>query len=126
MVRMRLRGEAGNQYDFRSSGLEGAHQTKFGTIRKVTLNRLLRYINLLVAVVLVIALAVVYWFVYRVLPKTSGEIHAPIANRDDHARLFRCAAHRGRQAWRRAVPPRLRHRSGPPLADGIDSTFRGR
>ncbi len=52
-----------------------------GTIRKVSLNRLLRYINLLVAVVLLIALAVVYWVVYRVLPKTSGEIHAPIGAR---------------------------------------------
>ena len=44
----------------------------------MSLNRLLRYINLLVAVALVAALATVYWVVYRVLPKTTGEIHAPI------------------------------------------------
>ena len=44
----------------------------------MSLNRLLRYINLLVAVTLVAALATVYWVVYRVLPKTTGEIHAPI------------------------------------------------
>src|SRR4051812_5102675 len=55
--------------------------THFGTIRKVFLNRLLRYINLLVAVALVVALAIVYWVVYRVLPKTSGEIHAPVSAR---------------------------------------------
>ena len=35
----------------------------------------------MVAVVLVVALIAVYWVAYRVLPKTSGEIHAPIANR---------------------------------------------
>lgn len=43
------------------------------------LNRLLKYINLLVAALLVIALGLVYWFVYRVLPKTSGEMNAPIS-----------------------------------------------
>lgn len=43
------------------------------------LNRLLKYLNLLVAVLLVIVLGVVYWFVYRVLPKTSGEISAPVS-----------------------------------------------
>jgi penicillin G amidase len=45
----------------------------------VLLNRLLKYINLLVAVLLCIALAVVYWFGYRVLPKTSGTIRAPLS-----------------------------------------------
>ncbi len=43
------------------------------------LNRLLKYINLLVAVLLCIVLAVVYWFGYRVLPKTSGTIRAPLS-----------------------------------------------
>ncbi|MGH9628861.1 MAG: penicillin acylase family protein [Bryobacteraceae bacterium] len=44
----------------------------------MSLNRLLRYINLLVAFALVAVLGAVYWFAYRVLPKTSGEITAPI------------------------------------------------
>ncbi|MEP6537788.1 MAG: penicillin acylase family protein [Bryobacteraceae bacterium] len=34
---------------------------------------------MLVAVALVAALVTVYWVVYRVLPKTSGEIHAPVS-----------------------------------------------
>ena len=34
---------------------------------------------MLIAVLLVLALGVVYWFGYRVLPKTSGQISAPIA-----------------------------------------------
>jgi penicillin G amidase len=39
----------------------------------------LKFINLSIAVLLVLSLGVVYWFAYRPLPKTSGEIVAPIS-----------------------------------------------
>ena len=45
---------------------------------EVSLNRVLRYLNWLVGVALVVVLGAVYWSVYRVLPKTSGEISAPV------------------------------------------------
>jgi len=40
----------------------------------VYLDRLLKYINWLIAVALVAALAIAYWYAYRPLPKTSGSI----------------------------------------------------
>jgi penicillin amidase len=39
----------------------------------------LKFINLSIAVLLVLGLGAVYWFAYRPLPKTSGEIAAPIS-----------------------------------------------
>ena len=44
----------------------------------MSLNRLLRYLNLLVGVVLAVALFATYWIVYRPLPKVSGSIDAPL------------------------------------------------
>jgi len=40
----------------------------------VYLDRLLKYINTLIALALVTALAAVYWCVYRPLPDTSGVV----------------------------------------------------
>lgn len=42
------------------------------------LNKFLKYINFLVAAVLLAALAAAAWFVWRPLPKTSGVLEAPI------------------------------------------------
>jgi penicillin G amidase len=39
----------------------------------------LKFINLSIAVLLVLGLGAVYWFAYRPLPKTSGQIGAPIS-----------------------------------------------
>jgi penicillin G amidase len=39
----------------------------------------LKFINLSIAVLLVLGLGAVYWFAYRPLPKTSGQIIAPIS-----------------------------------------------
>jgi penicillin amidase len=39
----------------------------------------LKFINLSIAVLLVLGLGVVYWFAYRPLPKTSGRMAAPIS-----------------------------------------------
>jgi penicillin amidase len=43
------------------------------------LNRLLRYLNLLIGLVLLAVLGAVYWFAWRVLPKASGTIQAPLS-----------------------------------------------
>jgi penicillin G amidase len=45
----------------------------------VRLNRLLKYLNVLIGLVLAVSIAIVYWFVYRVLPKTSGTVQAPVS-----------------------------------------------
>jgi penicillin amidase len=43
------------------------------------LGRALKFINLSIAVLLVLVLAAVYWIAYRPLPKTSGQISAPVS-----------------------------------------------
>jgi penicillin amidase len=45
----------------------------------VRLNRLLKYINVLIGVTLAVLMGAIYWFVYRVLPKTSGRISVPVS-----------------------------------------------
>lgn len=45
---------------------------------RVPRNRFLKYINLLIALALLTALAAGYWVFYRPLPQTSGEVTAPI------------------------------------------------
>lgn len=52
-------------------------------------SRLLKYLNVAIGVAAVAVLAIVYWFVYRVLPKTSGSVQAPLSaeatvTRDDN------------------------------------------
>jgi len=49
-------------------------------------HRILRYINFAIGVALVAAAGIAYWFVYRVLPQTSGTITAPVAARVTIAR----------------------------------------
>ena len=43
------------------------------------LNRVLKYINYLIAAGVVSLLAVVYWFGYRVLPQSNGTAAAPVS-----------------------------------------------
>ncbi len=47
----------------------------------MNLDRLFRWINLLIGLLVVAALAGVYWLFWRPLPQTSGEITAPLAGR---------------------------------------------
>ena len=42
------------------------------------MSRLLKLINLLIAIALVVACGCVYWFVWRVLPQTSGTLRLPV------------------------------------------------
>ena len=96
------------------------------TIRGVLLNRLLKYINLLVAVLLCIVLAVVYWFVYRVLPKTSGTIHAPLSAPATVTRDSLGVPHiQASSIGGRSVPARLRCGAGPPVSDGTAAEIGG-
>ena len=44
-------------------------------------HRILRYINIAIALLLLVVAVSVYWFAYRVLPQTSGTISAPVAQR---------------------------------------------
>jgi penicillin G amidase len=46
---------------------------------RLDFRRTLKFINLSIAVLLVLGLGAVYWFAYRPLPKTSGRIFAPIS-----------------------------------------------
>ena len=43
------------------------------------LAKTVKFINLSIAVLLVLFLGVIYWFAYRPLPKTSGQISAPVS-----------------------------------------------
>src|SRR5580700_9858140 len=49
-------------------------------------HRILRYLNIAIAIVLLAAAGAVYWFAYRVLPQTSGTIAAPVSRRVTIAR----------------------------------------
>ena len=49
-------------------------------------HRVLRYINIVISIAVVAAAVVVYWFAYRALPRTSGTIQAPVAQRVTIAR----------------------------------------
>lgn len=50
------------------------------------LGRVVRYVNIAIAALLVLFAAAVYWFVYRALPQTSGTLQAPVAQRVSIAR----------------------------------------
>src|ERR1044072_5614828 len=50
------------------------------------MNRILRYVNIAIAIVVLFALAVVYWVAYRPLPQTSGTVTAPCAQKVTAAR----------------------------------------
>jgi penicillin amidase len=47
----------------------------------VHLDRLFRYLNILIGIALIGVLGIVYWFFWRPLPQTSGEIAAPLSAR---------------------------------------------
>jgi penicillin amidase len=47
----------------------------------VHLDRLFRYLNILIGIVVAGVLGIVYWFFWRPLPQTSGEVSAPLSAR---------------------------------------------
>src|SRR5579871_4649376 len=50
------------------------------------MNRVLKYVNIAIAIVAILLLAAVYWLAYRPLPQTSGVITTPTAARASAAR----------------------------------------
>jgi len=64
---------------------------------------LLRAINLSIAVLLVAALGAAYWFAWRTLPETSGEIAAPIAARATVVRDNLGVPHISATSWEDAI-----------------------
>jgi penicillin amidase len=49
-------------------------------------HKVLRYINIAIGIVLLAVIGATYWFAYRVLPRTSGTVTAPVAQRVTIAR----------------------------------------
>ncbi len=65
--------------------------------------RPLRVINLSIAVLLGLLLAVVYWFAWRPLPETSGSLVAPIGGMANLARDARGVPHINASSWQDAL-----------------------
>src|ERR1700688_2669008 len=61
--------------------------------RAVSSTPLLRAINLSIAVLVVALLAALYWYAWRPLPKTSGQIEAPISAKASISRDARGVPH---------------------------------
>jgi len=72
------------------------------TMRAVS-SRLVRAINLSIAVLLLALLFAAYWFAYRPLPKSSGQITAPVSARATVARDARGVPHISAASWEDAV-----------------------
>lgn len=62
-----------------------------------------KYINLSIAVLLVVFLAIVYWVAYRPLPNVSGEISAPISSNGTIVRDARGVPHITAGSWEDAI-----------------------
>jgi penicillin G amidase len=69
----------------------------------VLARKALKFINLSIAVLLVLVLAAVYWIAYRPLPKTSGQISAPISSRATIARDALGVPHITAGQWEDAI-----------------------
>ncbi|MBV8867336.1 MAG: penicillin acylase family protein, partial [Acidobacteriaceae bacterium] len=67
------------------------------------LSRLLRIINLSVALLLILAVAAVCWFAVRPLPQTSGELLAPISGPATVKRDARGVPHIEASSWQDAI-----------------------
>ena len=67
------------------------------------LGRIVKFINLSIAVLLLLGLAAAYWFAYRPLPQTSGQIAAPISGRATIERDALGVPHIAASTWEDAV-----------------------
>ena len=71
--------------------------------RPVRASLLLRVLNLSIAVLLIALLAAAYWYAWRPLPQTSGEISAPISAEGRIARDARGVPHIQAASWQDAI-----------------------
>jgi penicillin amidase len=69
----------------------------------VLLAKTIKFINLSIAVLLLLFGAAVYWYVWRPLPKTSGEIDAPISGPATIIRDARGVPHITAASWEDAI-----------------------
>jgi penicillin G amidase len=67
------------------------------------LGRVVKYINLSIAVLLLLGLFAAYWTAYRPLPQTSGEIAAPISSKATVARDSLGIPHIAAATWEDAI-----------------------
>jgi penicillin G amidase len=72
---------------------EGGREAGSYNVNEPLVNRLLKLINLLIAVAALTALAATYWFVWRVLPQTSGTVALPVRAAATIARDAQGVAH---------------------------------
>ncbi|MEO8050762.1 MAG: penicillin acylase family protein, partial [Acidobacteriota bacterium] len=71
--------------------------------RSVRASRLLRLLNLSIAVLLIALLPVAYWYAWRPLPQTSGQIIAPISAEARIARDAKGVPHIQAASWEDAI-----------------------
>jgi penicillin amidase len=69
----------------------------------VPFGKAVKYINLSIAVLLVVFLSIVYWVAYRPLPKVSGEISAPVSSNATIVRDARGVPHITAGSWEDAI-----------------------
>jgi penicillin amidase len=69
----------------------------------VVLSRLVRVVNLSIAIIVVLVLAAVYWWAVRPLPKTQGEVAAPIGAPAVIKRDARGVPHIEAASWQDAI-----------------------
>jgi penicillin amidase len=67
------------------------------------LSRLLRVINVSIAVLILLIICAVYWYVFRPLPRTSGEINGPISAPATVRRDARGVPHIEAGSWQDAI-----------------------
>lgn len=69
----------------------------------MVLSGLVRVINVSIAILLVLVLLAIYWLAIRPLPKTAGEIQAPISGPASIRRDFRGVPHIEAASWQDAI-----------------------
>ena len=67
------------------------------------LGRIVKFINLSIAVLLLVGISAAYWFAYRPLPETSGQIAAPISAKATVQRDSRGVPHINGASWQDAI-----------------------
>jgi penicillin G amidase len=67
------------------------------------LSRLVRLVNVAIAIVVLVMVAAIYWYAIRPLPKTSGEIAAPLSAAADVKRDGRGVPHIEAATWQDAI-----------------------
>src|SRR5580704_4377939 len=76
---------------------------EYSGISRMHLGKMVKYINLSIAVLLLAVLTAAYWVAYRPLPQTTGEISAPISAKATVLRDAIGVPHIAAASWEDAV-----------------------